>query len=92
MQELISKLRSDDLVIAFLFILCFVAGLIVWLSLQWRLHRRTEMEIALKQDMLNRGMSAEDIERVLQALTISGGGRREEAAASDRQERHVLGC
>ena len=48
-------------------ILFFVAGMVVWLSLQWRLHRRTEMEAALKQEMLQRGMSAEEIERVLSA-------------------------
>jgi hypothetical protein len=48
-------------------VLAFVAGLIIWLTWQWRLHRKTEMEVSLKQDMLNRGLSAEDIERVLRA-------------------------
>src|SRR5262245_6110709 len=67
MAELLSRLRSEDLVVVVLFLLCFLAGLTVWLSLQWRLHRRSELEGALKQDMLNRGMSAEDIERVLRA-------------------------
>ena len=33
----------------------------------WHKNRRIELEIALKQDMLNRGMSAEDIERVIKA-------------------------
>jgi hypothetical protein len=33
----------------------------------WRKVRQAEMDAALKQDMLNRGMSAEEIERVLKA-------------------------
>ncbi|HWA99013.1 MAG TPA: hypothetical protein VG713_11000 [Pirellulales bacterium] len=32
-------------------------------------HRRAELDAALKQDMLNRGMSADEIERVLKAST-----------------------
>jgi hypothetical protein len=44
-----------------------ITGLIIFLTWQWRIHRRTEMEFSLKQDMINRGMSAEDIERVLTA-------------------------
>jgi hypothetical protein len=49
------------------FLFLFLATMTTWLSLQWRLHRRTEIEAALKHDMLNRGMSADDIERVLRA-------------------------
>jgi hypothetical protein len=33
----------------------------------WRKLRQTEMEIALKHDMVNRGMSADEIERVIKA-------------------------
>jgi hypothetical protein len=33
----------------------------------WHKNRKAEMEIALKQEMLNRGMSAEEIERVIRA-------------------------
>jgi len=33
----------------------------------WRNHERDKMEMELKLEMLNRGMSAEDIERVLAA-------------------------
>jgi hypothetical protein len=35
--------------------------------LNWQMHRRAEMTAALKQDMLNRGMSAEEILMVLEA-------------------------
>jgi len=71
MENLLSRLNSDDLAVVIFFTLAFLAGMTVWLTLQWRLHRRTEIEAALKQDMLNRGMSAEDIERVLRA-SLSG--------------------
>ncbi len=37
------------------------------LAHQWRAARLAEVEASLKQDMLNRGLSAEDIERVIRA-------------------------
>jgi hypothetical protein len=67
MEDLLSRLTSSDVTGIVFFGLAFLAGMVVWLTLQWRLHRRTEIEAALKQDMLNRGMSAEEIERVLRA-------------------------
>jgi hypothetical protein len=71
MEDLLSRLHSDDVTGIVIFVLTFLAGMIVWLTLQWRLHRRTELEAALKQDMLNRGMSAEEIERVMRASVSS---------------------
>jgi hypothetical protein len=67
MQEVLSRIESHDIGGLAFFVLALLAGLIIWLSLQWRLNRRTELEVALKQDMLNRGMLAEEIERVLRA-------------------------
>jgi hypothetical protein len=61
------KLASDDVVMIVFFVLAFLAGMIVWLSLLWYRHRRIEIEAALKQDMLSRGMSATEIERVMSA-------------------------
>jgi hypothetical protein len=77
-QEFFSRLTSEDTVGVVAIVLTFLAGMIVWLSLQWRLHRRTEMEVSLKREMLSRGMSAEEMERVLRAPL--GGG----AETSDR--------
>jgi SOS response regulatory protein OraA/RecX len=37
------------------------------LTSQWRKHRQTELEMSLKHEMLNRGFSAEEIERVVKA-------------------------
>jgi hypothetical protein len=73
MEDLFSRLASQDVVGVVFIVLAFVTGMTIWLTLQWRLHRRTEIEAALKQDMLNRGMSAGEIERVLRA-SLSGGG------------------
>ena len=68
MHDTLSQLASHpDIVPLMFFGGAFVTGIIVWVSLQWRLHRRCEMESSLKQDMLNRGMSAEEIERVIRA-------------------------
>jgi len=67
MEDLLSRLKSNDVVAIVAYASAFLAGIIIWLTLQWRLHRRTEMEAALKQDMLNRGMSAGEIERVMRA-------------------------
>ena len=67
MQDFLSRIPAHDFVPAIAITLSFAMGLAVFLTKQWRCHRRTEMEIALKQDMVNRGMSAEEIERVLKA-------------------------
>jgi hypothetical protein len=79
MPEFLSQVESHDAVAIVFLSFAFVAGLVVWLSLQWRLHRRTDMEVALKHDMLERGLSAAEIERVLNA-TLGGG----DDAASER--------
>jgi hypothetical protein len=80
MEALLNRLTSHDIVGIVMFSLVFLAGVIVWLSLQWRLHRRTEMEAGLKQLMLERGMSAQDIERVIRAR---GKGVQAEEPASE---------
>lgn len=52
-------------------IVMFVGGFLVAITAivahQWRAIRCTELEVALKQDMLRRGLSVEEIERVLRA-------------------------
>lgn len=52
-------------------VIALVGGMLVAvvgiLASVWHKTRRMELENALKQDMLNRGMSAEEIERVIKA-------------------------
>src|SRR5262249_38110842 len=45
----------------------FLVGAIAIVASQWRRVRVTEMESSLKQQMLDRGMSAADIEQVMNA-------------------------
>ena len=46
-----------------------LCGLVAIFMGIWHEHRKAEINGALKQDMLNRGMSAEDIRTVLEAGT-----------------------
>jgi hypothetical protein len=91
MQELLSQLKSNDLAAVIVTTLTFVTGLIVWLSLIWRWHRRTEMEIALKMELVNRGMSAEEIERVLRA-SVKGARTCSAAEHNDAAQAELSGC
>jgi hypothetical protein len=93
-QEFFSRLTSEDTVGVIAITLTFLAGMIVWLTLQWRLHRRTEMEVRLKREMLSRGLSAEEMERVLRAPLGGGAETSDRAhdcarAAGDRYRQHA---
>jgi hypothetical protein len=60
--------KNPELLIPLALTVCgALVGLVAILAHQWRAVRRAEMEAALKQDMLKRGLSAEEIERVLRA-------------------------
>jgi hypothetical protein len=63
-------MSSQDLGILGMFVVIGLTTMISLMAKYWFKHRRLEMETALKQDMVNRGMSAEDIERVLLASTV----------------------
>jgi len=67
MHDILSRLDSDSTTAVLIVSIVFGTFIVIWLSYLWRGHGRTEIEAALKQDMLNRGMSAEEIERVLHA-------------------------
>ena len=67
MTEFLSKFRSDELVgmITIIGILIFLLSPII--GFFWYKIHKTSTNAALKQDMLNRGMSAEEIKTVLEA-------------------------
>jgi len=67
MSEFLHFLESNEAVPIVFICLAFVMGMTVWLTLHWRWHRRLEWEATLKQEMIQRGMSAREIERVLAA-------------------------
>jgi pentatricopeptide repeat protein len=70
-------LSNRDAAVAVMFMVGFVAAAVAFvgwtMAVQWRKARQSEVDGALKQEMLQRGMSADDIVRVMHA------GRVEEA-------------
>jgi hypothetical protein len=76
-MDLLSHLTGRDLIILVPVaggLLCAITAII---AAHWQKIRRAEIAAALKQDMLNRGMSADDIRTVLEA-----GSRRSRRASS----------
>jgi hypothetical protein len=67
MSEVLSRLNGGEIIGLFAVVgglLCAIVGI---LSGNWQKVRRAEIHAALKQDMLNRGMSADDIRAVMEA-------------------------
>jgi hypothetical protein len=61
-------MTRPELLIPTVSVICgTVIALSAILASQWRKVRQTEIEVALKRDMLNRGLSTDEIERVLRA-------------------------
>jgi hypothetical protein len=75
-------------------VVAIVAGTLIAvtavLAYHWLAARRTEAESALKRDMLERGMSAEEIERVIRATSASpapsAAGEKSEALSETEME------
>jgi hypothetical protein len=67
MSEILSKLNGDDLIGLLLIVECLVFGIAVVIAICWYKLRNAEIAARLKQDMLDRGMSAEEIKTVLEA-------------------------
>jgi hypothetical protein len=74
MDTLLSKLHGDEVFVLIIVLSAGVVGLIIsvtaLLVTNWRRVRQLDIESALKQDMLHRGMTAEDIERVIRATSV----------------------
>jgi hypothetical protein len=86
MNEVVSKLDSGELLglVSILgTIVCGALGLAFAFFWQAQVTRRAEVTAALKQDMLNRGMSADEIRSVLEA----GSEDRHEEIARNRPAR-----
>ncbi|MFL5328301.1 MAG: hypothetical protein ACJ8C4_05260 [Gemmataceae bacterium] len=67
MSELMSKLDGEAVIGLAAVLGSFVVGIVAILGYSWQKVRRSETDAALKQDMLNRGMTAEQICAVLDA-------------------------
>jgi hypothetical protein len=77
-------LDPDTLVLVLIFGGGMVVGLVGIIAHHWRRLRQTEIETEMKREMLNRGMSAEDVERVIKASASPADG--EKTAARRRWE------
>ena len=66
-QQLLDRLGNGQLFVLIIIALALTSGIVKCIANQWRKIRQAEMEAALKQDMLNRGMSAQEIQTVLSA-------------------------
>ncbi len=69
LQELLSKLAGDELLVLIIVIGGLLLAAITIIAAHWRHVRVAEIQAALKRQMIERGMSAGDIEKVLQAST-----------------------
>src|SRR5213082_2180002 len=67
MSELLNHIPSHDVAGLLFAVVAGVVTLGVFIARYWWKVRRAEIDAALKHDMLQRGMGAEDIERVLRA-------------------------
>jgi hypothetical protein len=66
LHDFLARCKPEDVFVFLVLLLLLVGTLTIFLAIQWRKIRLAEMEAVLKQDMLNRGMSAEEIRTVLE--------------------------
>lgn len=69
MLEMFGK-HPEYLIPMLLFLCGTLVAVIAIVVHNWRRVRQTELDASLKQDMLNRGLSVDDIERVLRASSV----------------------
>jgi hypothetical protein len=73
MEVFLSKLHGDEVFVLAVVLASSVVGVVIAvtaiLATNWRRVRQLDIEGSLKQDMLQRGMNAEDIERVIRATS-----------------------
>ena len=67
MIEILSDLRGEELVALFFFAAIGIVFLVCVLVTAWQKHRDRELAVLIIQDMLDQGMSVDQIERVLEA-------------------------
>ena len=67
MSELISRVNPQDLCIVMVFVSAFAAGLLMFIAACVVKIVKSNNQTKLKEEMLSRGMSAEEIKMVLDA-------------------------
>ncbi len=71
MDELFSKFRSDDFIGLEAVVAVFICVMTIIIARYWCKIRQADNLAKLKSDMINRGMSAEEIRAVLEVGTQS---------------------
>jgi hypothetical protein len=74
LHDLVSNLGRDEVLWIFILTLGAAVWLVAFCAKQWRRVRQSEIEAALKHALIERGMSVEDIERVIKASATSASG------------------
>jgi Flp pilus assembly protein TadB len=65
---MLDKLIEEGALIPIVAIICTtLAPMLIYSFGRWQRNRRVELELALKAEMVSRGLSADEIERVLRA-------------------------
>jgi hypothetical protein len=73
MTEILSKFNAGEIIGLVAVTGGLLCGLMAIVMGIWYEHRKTEVNAALKQDMLNRGMTADEIRMVMDAGTPQSG-------------------
>lgn len=78
MNEILQALSRDPALLVPIILggLGILAGIVIPVAIQWRIVRVTEENNLLKQALLDRGLSPEEIALVLNAGSRSGSGHR----------------
>ncbi len=84
LHDFLTRCKPEDVFVFLVLLLLLIGTLTIFLAIQWRKIRLAEMEAVLKQDMLNRGMSADEIRTVLET-SMAG------VSAAPSQKRVVIG-
>jgi hypothetical protein len=90
MSEIIASLGKGNI-----FWLAIVGGAVFYgvavaIVQAWRRVRLTEIDAALKQHMLEKGMSPDDIERVVRASSRSSAGAGESSSEGDESRTELI--
>jgi hypothetical protein len=96
MDEVLNRLNHDELLAVAIVLPCLALALLLGLAGIiggiWYHQRKLQVEAALKQDMLNRGMPASEIQKVLEATTTKSDealARAKQQMKLDHQFRHA---
>jgi hypothetical protein len=67
MNEVLSKLDGDNILFFSMIVGCVLFGIVMVVAVFWHKARESDNATKLKLEMLNRGMSVEEIKAVLDA-------------------------